>query len=250
MGWIGALICIVIIIGGYIYFRQPELLWRHLSGPQPLPQLEGQLPSEDLTRKSGDRVEELKPAAKNDRQTKQPAPTASSPQTAARSTQKPQASKTESLTQAAAADLEKIMAASGETAAANNDINKARVMRVNELVVFYDTQTRVLRAKVELLKNLVSQAPAVIAGQIFIVLKTVGDENEVITLPRIPFSTGKLSDFAERGMAFSLEDQKTTYIKTQLSKQPARQQHLTIYIFDKKQTLLLRETRIIKIKLN
>jgi hypothetical protein len=166
----------------------------------------------------------------------------------------PRAKAKGSLTETAASDLEKIMAASGETAAASDraeaDTAAPRVIRINELFVFYDPQTRILRAKVELLKNLVAQAPAVIGGHIIIVLKPVGDKHKVTTLPRIPFATDKWSDFAQHGAPFSLEDQKTLYIKTQLSKQPPRQQQLTIYVFDKKQNLLLRETHITKIKLS
>jgi hypothetical protein len=140
------------------------------------------------------------------------------------------------------------MAASGNTAAATG--GAPRVIRINELVVFYDTQTRILRAKIELLKNLVANASPVVSGRIFMVLKPMDDmaSNGIITLPRIPLSANKMADFSNYGVAFSLEDQKTIYIKTQLLTPPDKQAHLTLYIFDSQQNLLLRESTNIEVK--
>jgi hypothetical protein len=57
-----------------------------------------------------------------------------------------------------------------------------------------------------------------------------------------------MPDFSKYGVAFTLEDQKTIYIKTQLSTPPAKQQDLTLYIFDNRENLLMRETAIIQVK--
>ncbi|MEJ2639230.1 MAG: hypothetical protein P8010_06615 [Desulfosarcinaceae bacterium] len=153
-----------------------------------------------------------------------------------------------SLSAKAASDLEKIMAASGKTAAATG--NSPPIIQINELVVFYDTQTRILRAKIELLKNLAADVPTVIGGRIFMVLRPMVDKESqgTITLPRIPLSATDMADFFRHGVAFSLEDQKTTYLKTQLSKPPASQQLLSLYVFDNQQNLLLRETTSIEVK--
>lgn len=238
MGWTIPILLVVAIVGGYLYLMPPK---------------EGGLFSEPPTTDPPLEKESLppKPAITGDAAAPRPKALPSTPSTAPKTTnnkrKKPNPNKV-SLPEKAASDLEKMMAASGKTAAATQD--NPKIIRVNELVVFYDIQTRILRAKIELLKNLVADAPTVIGGRIFVVLKPMNDDDAtgITTLPRIPLSVNKMPDFSKYGVAFSLEDQKTIYIKTQLSKPPAEKQGLTLYIFDNQENLMMRETTIIQVK--
>lgn len=243
MGWAVVLICTLVVVGGYLYFTRPEIVEHLTFSPDPAP--ETQLEVEEMRPEVAD-ADKKAPRTTN---TDPIAPAAASSTKKAATAKKPQTQKAASLTETASSDLEKIMAASGSTAAASSD--SPRMIRINELVVFFDSETRILRVKIELLKNLVSNAPAAIRGRIFVTLKPVGDEDPqgIITVPRIPLTAKKMADFSKFGVAFSLEDQKTAYIKTQLSKQPPLQQQLAVYIFDNQQRLLHRETAIIKVKI-
>jgi hypothetical protein len=238
MGWTIPILLIAAIVGGYLYLMPPR---------------EGGLFSKRSTSEPPLEKESLppKPAITDEASSPRPKTSPPTPSTAPKTTpnkgKKPSPNKV-SLPEKAASDLEKMMAASGKTAAATLD--KPKIIRVNELVVFYDIETRILRAKIELLKNLVADAPTVIGGRIFVVLKPMDDDGAsgITTLPRIPLSVNKMPDFSKYGVAFSLEDQKTIYIKTQLSKPPAEKQGLTLYIFDNRENLLMRETAIIQVK--
>jgi hypothetical protein len=244
-GWAVPVLLILAIIGGYIYLM-PQTGVNLLSGNSAP---EAPLDEETI---SSEKAIGTSPPPSGPQKTEQAivlkASDSTSPTTAKATAKQSGTAKEVPLPAKAASDLEKIMAASGKTAAATG--GSPRVIRINELVVFYDTQTRILRAKIELLKNLVADAPAVIGGRIFMVLRPMVGKNSqgTITLPRIPLSATDMADFFRYGVAFSLEDQKTTYLKTQLSKPPASQQLLSLYIFDNQQNLLLRETTSIEVK--
>jgi DNA-binding transcriptional MerR regulator len=160
------------------------------------------------------------------------------------------AKKSKPLLQTATDDLEKIMAASDETAAATSS-DLPRIIQLTELVVFYDIKTRIIRVKIELLKNLLADVPQVIRGRIFIVLRSVDETRPgvIITLPSGTLIAHTHEEYYKHGAPFTLENEFTTYLKTQISFQPSIEQTLTLFIFDQNRKLLLRESQGIKLKL-
>ncbi len=246
MGWVAPLLIIIVILGGYRYLTRPyqELAETQTRSEVPGPATEVPLKTEEL-RSERQLAPEATTATQPREVTAQQGPPPNG--TAAKTENSGPSSRT-SFAEMAASDIEKILAAGGRTAAAGGEA--PRIIRVNEVVVFYDDQTRVLRAKVEILKNLVADAPSVINGRLFVVLKPNGnaDPDGIITLPRIPLDGQKMANFSTYGEAFSLEDHHTSYIKTTLTEPPSPRQHMTLYVFDNRQNLLLRETLIIQIK--
>jgi hypothetical protein len=242
LGWAVPVLFILAIVGGYIYLMPRAGMHLFPGAPSP----DAPLEEESVSSKAGG---EDAPSLLQE-EVVAPLPSTASGNASKKAPQRKTApAEKVSLPDKAASDLEKIMAASGKTAAATDGASPP-VIQVNELVVFYDTQTRILRAKIELLKNLVANAPTVIGGRIFMVLRPMVDKDSqgTITLPRIPLSASNMADFFRYGVAFSLEDQKTTYLKTQLSIPPASLQLLSLYVFDNRQNLLLRETTSVEVK--